>query len=84
MPTSKDVCGLDSLAIDGAAPPDVMSTFYVYDEKVEPTPITNDTPTADNDTHGTVRDLLGYRAHAGTFLETGTFIMACDGACDPE
>jgi len=86
LPTAKDMFGLDTLSIppDDVAPSDVLSAFYVYDEKVEPTPITNDTPLQDNGTHGTVRDLMSYRAHAGTFLETGTFTMVCDGACDPE
>ncbi|MFT5430281.1 MAG: pimeloyl-ACP methyl ester carboxylesterase [Myxococcota bacterium] len=84
VPSAKDIYSVAPLTIDGVAPPDVMSAFYVYDEMVEPTPITNDTPLSDNGTHGTVRDLMSYRTQAGTFLENGTFIMACDGPCDPE
>ena len=49
-----------------------------------PSPITNQTPDEDNDTHGTVRDLMSYRSHAGTFLESGVFTMICEGPCDPE
>lgn len=83
-PSPKDVYGLETLNAAPEAPEDTLTAFYVYDEDVEPSPITNETPDEDNDTHGTVRDLLGYRSHAGTFLETGTFTMVCDGPCDPE
>ena len=84
VPSSKDVYGLETLNATPSAPPETMSAFYVYDEMVEPAPITNQPPPEDNDTHGTVRDLMGYRTHAGTFLEEGTFVMVCDGPCDPE
>lgn len=84
VPSAKDVFDLTTIERTPEALEGAMSVFYVYDEMVDPTPFTNETPLIDNDTHGTVRDLMSYRAHAGAFLETGTFTMVCDGACDPE
>jgi hypothetical protein len=85
-PSSKQVYGLKTIAAPspGGAPAGTQAAFFVYDEKVSPSPVTNVPPKTDNDTHGTVRKLSVYKQHVSTFLEEGKFIQVCSGACDPE
>jgi hypothetical protein len=59
------------------------SGFVEYDwggsEPVENTP-----PSSSGDTHGDVRRSPEAQAQIVTFLETGTVVNYCDGACDPD
>ena len=41
-------------------------------------------PDDDNGAHETIRFLDAYRGQVGAFLETGTVVQVCDGACDPD
>ena len=85
-PSPKDIWGLETItaAAPGGAPAGTKSALFVYDEKVAAPPKGNLPPATDNDTHGTVRDLLGYQKAVVEFLENGNFVQVCDGACDPE
>ena len=85
-PSPKKIYGLKTIVAPGpgGAPTGTLGAMFVYDEKVTPSPKTNLPPKVDNDTHGTVRKLSAYQTHVSTFLENGTFIQVCKGACDPE
>ncbi len=83
-PSPLDVWGLDTLA---AAPPGASgarSGLFVYDEGYDPLPIGNTPPEAENGAHASVRSLEAYKAQVGAFLEDGTIVQICDGACDPD
>lgn len=47
-------------------------------------PAGNVPPPVDNGTHGHVRTLEVYMSHVAAFIEQGTLVQLCDGACDPE
>ena len=85
-PSAKKIYGLTTITAPkpNGAPAGTLGAMFVYDEKVTPSPKTNLPPKEDNKTHGTVRKLTGYQTHVTTFLDKGTFIQVCDGACDPE
>ena len=85
-PSPKKIYGLKTItaAAPGGAPAGTLGAMFVYDEKVTPSPKTNVPPKTDNKTHGTVRKLSVYQTHVTTFLEQGTFVQVCKGACDPE
>ncbi len=84
-PSAKDIWGLQTIT---APPPDgadgVDNALWVYDEHVEPSPITNEPPLEDNDTHGTSTRLSVFQEHWYQFIEYGRYVQTCDGACDPE
>ena len=63
---------------------DLDSALYVYDEHVEPSPITNVPPETDNGTHEGVPRQPTLQEHWFQFLENDTYVMSCDGACDPD
>jgi pimeloyl-ACP methyl ester carboxylesterase len=85
VPSPRDVWDLPTVSAPEplGAPADVLAAMHVYDEHVTPSPVTNVPPAADNDTHGTVRELPSYQIQVGRFLTEGIFVHACDGACDP-
>ncbi len=56
----------------------------VYDMGVEPIPPGNLSPLEETDVHDDVRSLDVYKDQVGAFLEDGTVIQVCDGACDPD
>ncbi len=83
-PSPLDVYGLEPVA---AAPPDGYdgdSALLVYDLGVEPPPEGNVPPETDSGSHGLIRELDVYVEHVGAFLDDGTIVQVCDGACDPE
>lgn len=84
-PSAKAIWGLDPVS---APPPDgaqsVDSALFVYDEHVEPSPITNVPPAEDNGTHGTATRLSVMQEHWYQFIEHGRIVQVCDGPCDPE
>jgi hypothetical protein len=85
-PSAKQIYGLRTIAAappDGA-PPATKGALYVYDEKVEPTPVGNVPPKTDNGTHGSVRNLKSYKAHITKFIDEGKLVQVCSGPCDPE
>ncbi len=84
-PSAKKIWGLTTTtaAPPNGAPSTVKGAMFVYDEKVTPSPKTNIPPKKDNDTHGTVRKLVGYEKAVYDFLEKGIFVQHCTGACDP-
>jgi pimeloyl-ACP methyl ester carboxylesterase len=84
QPSVKEIWGLEPLSAplpDGVT--DVDSALYVYDEHVEPSPITNVPPAEDNGTHGTANRLPVMQEHWYQFIEHGRVMMTCDGPCDP-
>ncbi len=84
-PSAKDIWGLETITAalpDGAA--DVDSALHVYDEHVEPSPITNVPPMEDNGTHGTMGRLPVMQEAWYQFLEHGRIVQVCDGPCDPD
>ncbi len=84
-PSAKDIWGLETITAvlpDGA--PDADSALHVYDEHVEPSPITNVPPMADNGTHGTMGRLPVMQEAWYQFLEYGRIVQVCDGPCDPD
>jgi hypothetical protein len=85
-PSAKEIYGLQTITAPppGGAPAGTMGALFVYDEKVTPAPEGNIPPAEDNDTHGTVRDLQVYQKHVSAFIEDGTLVQVCDGACDPQ
>jgi pimeloyl-ACP methyl ester carboxylesterase len=83
-PSAKEIWGLTPVTgplPDGAT--GIDSALYVYDEHVEPSPITNEPPLEDNDTHGTANRLPVMQEHWYQFIEYGQFVHVCDGPCDP-
>jgi len=84
-PSAKDIWGLETVT---AALPEgatgVDSALHVYDEHVEPSPITNVPPLEDNGTHGTATRLPVMQEAWYQFLEHGRFVQVCDGPCDPD
>lgn len=81
-PSAKDVWGLPT--VDGADVDSVDGALFVYDEKLEPSPVTNLPPEEDNDTHGTATHLGVFQEHWYELIENGRFVYTCDGACDPQ
>ncbi len=84
VPAPREVWGLDTVT---AEPPDgaaVSAALFIYDEGYAPLPSTNVPPAEDNGAHGSLRKLDAYRAQVGAFLEDGTVVQVCDGACDPD
>jgi hypothetical protein len=80
VPSPLDIHGLDTVEAD-AGPP---SALLVYDENLPPPPEGNVPPAEDNGAHGSIRNLEAYKAQVGAFLEDGTVVQVCDGACDPD
>jgi len=63
---------------------DIGAALYIYDEGYPPLPEGNVAPTEDNGAHESIRYLEAYTAQVGAFLEDGTIVQVCDGACDPD
>jgi len=83
MPSSKVIWGLEQ--VDASTDRiDRKSALVVYDEMLEPSPITNESPAEDNGGHASIRNIPAYREHIARFIEGGDLIQVCDGACDPE
>jgi pimeloyl-ACP methyl ester carboxylesterase len=85
-PSAKQIYGLSTItaAPPDGAPPATAGALFVYDEKVEPTPVGNVPPKTDNGTHGSVRSLKSYKAHVAKFIDEGKLVQVCSGPCDPE
>jgi len=84
-PSAKAIWGLETITAespDGAQ--GVSSALHVYDEHVDPSPINNVPPLADNGTHGTMGRLPAMQEAWYQFLEFGRFVQVCDGPCDPD
>jgi hypothetical protein len=84
VPSAREVWGLDTVT---AEPPDGSSSssgLFVYDEGYPALDPGNVPPPEENDAHGTIRELEVYREHVGRFLEDGSIVQVCDGACDPD
>jgi pimeloyl-ACP methyl ester carboxylesterase len=84
VPSPLEVWGLDTIT---AMPPDgadSSAALLIYDEGYPPLPEGNIPPEEDNGAHDTIRDLPAYLEQVGTFLETGTIVQVCEGACDPD
>ncbi|MBW1877076.1 MAG: hypothetical protein JRJ84_01805, partial [Deltaproteobacteria bacterium] len=84
VPSPLEVWGLDTLTADPPEGADTSAALLIYDEGYEPLPVGNLPPEYDNGAHETVRDLPAYHEQVGTFLETGTIVQVCEGACDPD
>ncbi len=83
-PSAREIWGLETVT---AAPPDGTaspSALYVYDEGYPPLDPGNVPPPEENGAHGSIRELESYREHVGRFLEDGSIVQVCDGACDPD
>jgi hypothetical protein len=83
-PSAIEVWGLDEVTAEGPGGADAQTVLFTYAEDVEPSPEGNVPPLTDNDTHGNVRGLPAYLNQMGLFLEDGTVVQVCDGACDPD
>ncbi|MFH2007613.1 MAG: hypothetical protein ABI333_13590 [bacterium] len=85
VPSAKDIWGLETISAD---PPDgaqgVDSALFVYDEHVEPSPITNQPPAEDNGTHQSVDESDVLQESWYQLAEFGRFVQPCSGACDPD
>jgi len=84
VPSPLEVWGLDTLTADPPEGADTSAALLIYDEGYEALPEGNLPPEYDNGAHETVRDLPAYHEQVGTFLETGTIVQVCEGACDPD
>jgi len=82
-PSPYEVWGLDTLSAEPPDGADSNSALIIYDEGYPPLPEGN-IPPEENGAHGSVRELDVYVEQVGTFLETGTIVQVCDGACDPD
>ncbi len=80
VPNSLEPYGIDTIPAEDFSGP---AALYIYDEHYDPLPETN-TPPVENGAHGSVRDLDVYKQHVMAFIEDGSIIYTCDGACDPE
>lgn len=83
-PSARDVWGLDTVTAPPPGRQDLPAAMFVYDEGYPAGPEGNVPPSVDNGAHETIRDLTVYREQVGAFLEDGTIVQVCDGACDPE
>ncbi|MCA9666071.1 MAG: hypothetical protein KC503_10800 [Myxococcales bacterium] len=83
-PSPKQIFGLQTITADPPNGADVPAAFFVYDEKVTPSPTTNEPPAADNKTHGTVGDVTALRQQIIELFDNGKLVQLCTGACDPE
>ncbi|PIE17780.1 MAG: hypothetical protein CSA65_07720 [Proteobacteria bacterium] len=85
-PSPKDIWGVDTITAPspGGAPAGTKSAAFIYDEHKAPNPPGNVPPKDDNRAHNTIRDLAVYQQQVATFIETGTFVQICSGACDPD
>ena len=84
VPSAREIWGLEEIT---AEPPDGAAenaALFVYDEGYPALPDGNIPPAEENGAHGTIRELESYRAQVGAFLEDGTIVQVCDGACDPD
>ncbi|NCG20285.1 MAG: hypothetical protein GWP91_14855 [Rhodobacterales bacterium] len=80
VPNSLEPYGVDTIPsqdYDGPA------ALYIYDEGYAPLPTTNHPP-EENGSHGSVRELEVYKDHVMAFIEDGSIVYTCDGACDPD
>jgi hypothetical protein len=84
VPTPRDAWGLETLSVPPPGRDDVPAALFVYDEGYPPETEDNVPPATDNGAHETIRDLGAYLAQVGAFLEDGTIVQVCDGACDPD
>lgn len=83
-PSPLDVWGLETVT---AAPPgraDLSAALVIYDEGYDPLPEGNVPPPEENGAHDSVRRLQVYKDNVGAFLEDGTVLQVCEGACDPD
>ena len=76
--------GLEEVTAPEPGRTDIGAALYIYDEGYPPLPEGNVAPTEDNGAHETIRYLDAYTAQVGAFLEDGTIVQVCDGACDPD
>jgi hypothetical protein len=83
-PSPRDIWGLDTITADPPDGADTHAALFVYDELYPPLPEGNIPPAEDNDAHATIIELEPYLAQVGAFLEDGTIVQLCEGACDPE
>jgi len=83
-PSPLAVWGLDTVQVPAPGRTDLPGALFVYDEGYPPGPTGNVPPADDNGTHEGVRRLDAYKAQLGAFLEDGTDVQVCDGACDPD
>ncbi|MCO4772446.1 MAG: hypothetical protein KDA24_20605 [Deltaproteobacteria bacterium] len=81
-PAPIDVWGIPTVTAAGETPVDTESALIVYDLEVAAIPPGNVPPAEDNDTHAEVRNREDYLVHLERFLEDGTIVQQCVGACD--
>lgn len=61
------------------------AAFTVWDEHPMPAPDLTNRPAMNNNTHGSIRDLMALKEQIGRFLTpTGRVEHTCDGPCDPQ
>ena len=83
VPSARDVWGLEQISADPPDGTDSNAALFIYDEGYEPLTECNLPPDTDNGAHETVIEIESYIAQIGAFLEDGTIVQVCDGACDP-
>ncbi len=83
-PSPREVWGLDTVTAEPPDGADVDAALLIYDEGYDPLPSGNLPPEEDNGAHATMRSLESYLEQVGAFLEDGTIVQVCDGACDPD
>lgn len=82
-PSPRDVFGLDTISAEDPGY-DGNAALLIYDLGYEPPPDVNLGPEEDNGAHSDVRKAWAYDEQVGAFLEDGTIVQVCDGACDPD
>ena len=83
-PSGRQAYGLDGIELPPPGRTDVAGALFVYDEGYPAQPTTNTPPSEDNGSHESIRYLPAYTEQVGAFLEDGTLVQVCDGACDPD
>ncbi len=75
VPSAKKVWGLEETS--GGE----TSAISFWDLERDPPPLTNATPTSDNDVHGDIRSLPENQEQTDIFLRTGQVKNTCNGPC---
>lgn len=83
-PSGREIFGLQGVSAPPPGRTDLPGALFVYDEGYAPQPTGNVPPPVDNGAHETIRYLPAYTEQVGAFLEDGTIVQVCDGACDPD